>query len=168
LDLLDISNQIAPLVLHLAASARLSRWAFRCRQKLCRTPPPHLPQDLRIVRDIDRRLRVEGIPAALRLPLDQRRKELRPRRFLIPHQIIVDEKDRRPPPRLPQAIQLGDDLTWRLDARLSPEQRGHIAKIAIKRAPARVLHSHEPYRLKSSRFHIGMGDVFRSANSALV
>ena len=60
----------------------------------------------------------------------------------IPDEVVIYDEHVAAPAQLPQAIQLGDELSRRFSAHLAAIDRDDVAEIALKRAAARKLHGH--------------------------
>ena len=103
----------------------------------------HHREDVRALRDVERRLARElDRIAAPFLPLDQIGQQLA-RGLLVADEIVVDEIDRAGDPGIEHRVELGEDLLRRFEPGLAPVQRRDIAEFAAIRAAARKLHAAE-------------------------
>ena len=90
----------------------------------------HHRENVRALRDIERRLagELDRIAAPL-LPGDQMRQQLA-RRFLVADEIVVDEIDRAGDPGVEHRVEFGEDLLRRFEPGLAPVQRRDVAEFA--------------------------------------
>ena len=112
----------------------------------------HQVHELFIVSQIDRNLRIERHASYPLAPFDQGRQQVFLEMPLIPHEVIVNEKDALTPSELVQPIQLANDLPGGFDARPVSKKYGNVAKLAIEGAAARILDRHGRVVLQVSQF----------------
>ena len=133
LEPLDALHQVAALVLGLAAFDQ-AVFVGRLDADKHRVEPGlrHEPEQLRIVGQVDGRFGVERHADLALAPFDQRRQHLGLDLLLVADKVVVHEKDALAPAQRIEAVQLGDDLRGGLGARAMPQQRRHIAEVAIE------------------------------------
>ena len=144
LDLPDVRDQVAVLVLALAAlgEALLVR-RLDAHEHLVEPGPDHELHQLLVVGKVDRHLGIEleGMLALLH-PGDDGGQHLLLELPLVPDEVVVHDEDAAAPAPEVQRLELGNDLRRALGPRHPAVEHRDVAEVAVKGAAAGILDVH--------------------------
>ena len=156
LDQLDAVQEIAARVLHLVVGDQAQLVGrLNAEEDRGEAGVLHQLQQLQVVGQVQRGFGDKAEGTTMRLaPLRHRGQQLLGA-ALVADEVVVHHKDRIAPACLLQLVQLGQHLRDRLGARLAAIDLDDVAELAVKRAPARVLHGHGAVALHLDKAEIG-------------